>query len=68
MVGLQYGYGRCVPTTEAEQQPVAQLAVDNPFILVRLPVGLPVHPPYVHELRGEISDLEAWKLTTSQTT
>lgn len=63
VIGLQYGDGHCVLMADADRQPVAQLAVDNPFIIVKVPAD---EPPYVHELRSSLAGLTAWKLTASK--
>lgn len=63
VIGLQYGDGRRVLTAEADQQLVAQVAMDNPIIIVEI---LADEPPYVHKLKSDVADLKAWRLTFSK--
>uniref|UniRef100_A0A7S0RHU2 Uncharacterized protein n=1 Tax=Chlamydomonas leiostraca TaxID=1034604 RepID=A0A7S0RHU2_9CHLO len=63
VIGLQYGDGHRVLMAEADRQSVARLAIDNPFIIVKIPAD---EPPYVQELRSDVADLKAWKLTASK--
>lgn len=56
VVGLQYSDGRRVLKADADMQPVAQLAVDNPCIVVQLPNQL--EPPYVRELKNQVAALK----------
>jgi hypothetical protein len=63
VVGLQYGDGHRVLTSEADRQSVAQLALDNPVIIVNLPDA---EPPYVKKLKDDLSGVLTWKATAAQ--